>query len=477
VKSLRRRLLLGVAASIGVLVLLFGGILYAMIRHVLIQEFDAFLLTTTHAMAASTAVDHDEVEIGFDPADMPQLRGPGPPVYFQFWLSDGTTLFRSPELGDTSLPRFSGPDGGPACRELVLANGEAARALGVRFTPIQESEYTLTADGIERTEATGYPVILVVARSTEELDARLRLLRMLLLAAWGLTMAVGLAAVLFTVGRGLRPLHALARRIAAVREDDLSVRISPEPMPVELAPVVEKLNDLLRRLEAAVERERGFAADVAHELRTPLAGVRTTIEVALSRRRQADEYAEALHDSFVIVERMQTMVERLLMLAHLEGGRVPSERETVPLGELVDACWAAVSGAARSRGIRFENGISPDAACVADRDSLIMIFTNLLENTVEYADEGGRIWTASRRLDSVVEVTVANTGCALSPDETSQVFERFWRGDASRSDTGVRCGLGLALLQRLVSVLGGKTSVRVLDGGIFEVSLILPAPK
>lgn len=460
--------------SIALLLLLFGVVLHAAIRRTLVREFDSSLTDAAHAIAVSVEIDDDEIEIEFDPARVPKLQDTELPFYFQFRLPDGTTLMRSKSLGSAELPQFYGTDGKPVIRPLALDNGKRLRALGVRFVPAVDSDY-FVGQGRGGADGQEAPLItLVVARSTERLEERLAAFRWLLLGVGALTMTAALAVSLLIVGRGLRPLHLLAGRIAAIREEELSVRIPGERMPDEMLPVVERLNDLLRRLEEAFKRERAFSADVAHELRTPLTGLRTTIEVALSRERQAGEYTEALQDSLEIVERMNSMVENLLMIARLEAGRTTLRRDTVHLSAVVDACWEPLSSNVGSRGQSFDNRIPADLTCAAEPDSMVMVFTNLLENATEYGGEGGKIWATGSHADGCMEVTIANTGCTLTAEQVSQVFDPFWRADPARKDVGRHCGLGLALVRRVVCCLGGDVSAEVDPDGVFRVRAVLP---
>ncbi len=245
-------------------------------------------------------------------------------------------------------------------------------------------------------------------------------------------------------------------------------------MPAEMAPVVERLNDLLRRLEEAFRRERAFAADAAHELRTPLSGLRCTLEVALTRPRTDNEYRLAMAECLEIIRRMQQMVDDLLVLARIEDGQSAAHRELVRIGELMDVTWLPFADKARARGISMASEVPADLACTADRDSLAMIFTNLFENAAEYANDGGRIQVKADRNNRSVEISIANTGCHLTQENTRRVFDRFWRGDAARTDTGIHCGLGLALVQRAATGLGGAVTAEVVHG-TFTVRLTLPS--
>jgi len=160
-------------------------------------------------------------------------------------------------------------------------------------------------------------ITLVVARSVEDLYLQLRTVRELLIIASVGTIVLSFVVASLVVRKGLGPLKFLAADIAAISEDDLTARIGPEPMSTEMVPVKDRLNDLLSRLEESFTRERRFTANVAHELRTPLAGMRSTLEVTLMRIRDIDEYQLSFSDCLAIAKNMQAMMDNLLALARL----------------------------------------------------------------------------------------------------------------------------------------------------------------
>jgi two-component system sensor histidine kinase QseC len=482
-RSLSARLLTGMVGSIALLLILFGIVVHVSIRRALLEEFDFTLASAAHTLAAAVEMDDEEIEVEFDLDAVPELQNTDHPLYFQCWMPDGTVLARSASLAREDLPMLYGQDGEPAVRAVTLADGRRLRALGLRFAPaVEDGEWIVAGQehfGGPRPDE-GRPdlpqLTLVLARDTAGLESQMRFVRWLLLATGAVTMVSALLVSVAVVKRGLEPLKSLAARIAAIGEEDLATRISARRMPTEMKPVAEKLNHLLARLETAFGRERAFTSDVAHELRTPLAGVRSTLEVALGRDRQAAEYKEALADSLAITERLEAMVESLLTLAQLDAGRMEFRREDVELRELVDACWSTVADTAQARGLSFANDVPADLSCTSDRDGLIMVFTNLLANAAEYADENGRVWVRAHEADDSVEVAVANTGSQLTPEQASQATERFWRADASRRDTGIHYGLGLALARRVVSSLGGTIRVEVDPVGVFTVRIAIERP-
>jgi len=234
--------------------------------------------------------------------------------------------------------------------------------------------------------------------------------------------------------------------------------------------MVDKLNAMLDRLASAFERERAFTGNVAHELRTPLTGVRSTIEVAMREDRPNEQYREAMGECLTIVERMQGMVETLILLSRLDAGQMDVHQESIALADLIDVCARAVLD---RPNVQFDNRVPVDLRCAADPDKLMMVLCNLLQNAGEYADEGGRIWSDAQRVGDVVRLEICNTGCVLPTTDIQRVAERFWRADASRADTGVHAGLGLALVERLVAAQGGAVCFDVADG-VFAARITLP---
>ena len=366
--------------------------------------------------------------------------------------------------------RLEGSLDSPVFGALRAGNGQPQRTVGFKFIPRLSDSDRVTDPQLTKEQA----LTLVVARDASGLHRQLHLLQWLLLITSGATMALSVFVAALVVRRGLEPLNSIANEIAAIKEDNLAARIKTTSVPAEIIPIKNRLNDLLSRLEDAFKRERRFTADVAHELRTPLAGIRSTIEVTLTRARHQDEYKRVLCDCQAIVENMQTMVNNLLMLARLDAQQISFHSEQIRLAEMVNSCWRSLCDKALVRENGFENRIPVEMTCDSDPEHLSMVFMNLLDNAVEYTNNGGQIWATGRQADDSIEITVANTGCTLTSEQAAQVFDCFWRGDSSRKDAGVHCGLGLALVQRIVRALGGYTIVDVQNSGIFTIRLALP---
>ena len=484
-RSLRTRLIIGVIGGMLLLLTVFSLIVYGVIRRALVNQFDASLASVAQILAASVELDGDKIELEFEVQQMPEFLNAERPTHYQLWGANGTVIAKSPLLGTDNLLFIEG-----SLNELVLGtsqdkSGQPQRIAGLKFMPriADSNDEDKDADGDDKDEYDAdyrpptnvQALTLVVARYAGGLYGQLGFLRWLLLIASAAVIALSFIIAAVIVRKGLRPLNSIAAEIATIREDSLTTRIAAEHVPAEVVQIKNRLNELLSRLQASFNRERQFNADVAHELRTPLAGLRSTIEVTLSRTRDNDEYKRVFSDCQAIVVNMQTMVNNLLVLARLDAQQISFHTERIRLAELVNSCWRAFSDKALERQIRFDNSIEPELTCESDRQNLSIVLSNILENAVEYADEGGQIRTIACSKNNTVEVSISNTGCQLTTEQAPQVFDCFWRGNLSRSDTGTHCGLGLALVQRLVRALGGNAFAELQPGGIFIIRLILSA--
>jgi len=468
--SLRARLLAGTIGGMVLLLICFGLVVYVMIRRALLNEFDRSLASTAEILAALIEVETDEVQVDLEVQQMPEFNDAEHSAFYQIWKPNGEVVAKSPLLGVHNLPRFHGPAGTPAYQVFRdPRNHRPDRAVGIQFAPRVEQE----DPGSPPTVLAEPALIMVVARDAGALYRRLSFLRWLLLGTAGGTAGLTLLVGAVVVRRGLRPLQSIATEIAVIDETSLGAQVGDESTPTELTPIRDRLNSLLSQLKGAFDHERRFSANVAHELRNPLAGMRSTIEVTLTRTREDAEYRHALSECLGIVESMEAMVNNLLLLARMDADRMVLHPEKIALATFVDAVWEPFSAQGRERALTFGNRVPRDMTVTCDRQNLRAIFSNLLSNAVEHADPGSRVWMEARITEDLVQIAVANTGCRLDPEQATRVCDRFWRADASRSDTGTHCGLGLSLVRRIVEAQGGSIRVTV-ENGTFTFRLTLP---
>ena len=461
-RSLRFRL---TVAIVGVLTALFVSlslVLHAGFARALYRQLDGRLLDDAAAVAGMAEDESPQVE--FESESLPEFERERRPAYFEAWLDDGRVLARSPSLGARDLARYP-KQAAPIFTDIALPDERAGRAIQLR-QPLRIEEPS-PADGRVSRVSNKF-VTVVVARGIEEVVETLASVRGWLFGLTLLSLIAASGVAVLVVSRGLRSTRALAAKISDLDASRLDSVLPSEGVPEEIAPVVQKINELLARLRESFAREKRFTADVSHELRTPLAGLRITLEVAASRERAAPEYRAAIEQAGAVVLEMQALSENLLALARLDARLVPVHPQQVTLCTLVESCWRSFEASARQRRLVFKNEIDVESCVVTDPDQLRVIVSNLLSNAATYTAPGGTIRArrspVNARPDLLLEVM--NTGPPIPDDLLPQIFDRFVRGDATRS-TGVHCGIGLALVRGVSDALGLEVAAHnTPDGGV-----------
>jgi heavy metal sensor kinase len=452
-----------------VILSLLGFGVYAYLRQFMISEFNQSLLTKARAVAATAEQHGDKIIFDFAPDELPKFVTKDHPDYFQAWI-DPDIIIRSPSLGSANLPR---PDGSPdiAYANLLLPDGRRGRVVSISFNTTIEPN----AEGNSATAERPRNVVLSVATDSGALHEMLENLQWILILACGLAVALSGATLMWVSGRAVRPVERLARDIDRLNENGLSARLAAPDAPQELQPVVDKLNDLLVRIANAFMREKSFTADVAHELRTPLTAILTTFDVCRSRARDEAGYVAAIDKAREVAQRMQAMVESLLILARADAGQLVLKPQSIDAGDLLDECWAMFAPRAQERGLQLQWTVPSSIQLRTDSEKLRIILHNLFDNACSYANDGGTIRVAAQISGGWFQLEVANTGSRIGQADVHRLFERFWRGDEARADTGVHCGLGLSLCQRLARLLDGYVEIQTSTNDWFVVRLALPA--
>jgi signal transduction histidine kinase len=455
-------LTIAVVTIVGVALVALSATVYVLFGEASRSRFDERLADTARAVGLMAAAGEARPsERAAELATLDQSRGS---TSYQVWQEDGSVLARYPPLA-SPMPRP--PDGAaPRFENVRLPDGGSGRLYRAWLEPAPAGS---SASTVKR-------VAVAVLRDTEHLERKLLRLRTTL---WVSTLGVVLLAALvvsLVIRRSLRGVARLSASISSIDASSLGERLELRGLPDELRPPFAKVNELLSRIEHAVNRERQFSADVSHELRTPLAGLRTILEVSSSRERAAFEHRTALKESLEVVGQLEAIVENLLALARLGAGQMSDgHQEEVCLADLVEACFAPLGDTARRRHLRFENRIAPQVSLVSDKLKLRLIAANLLSNAVQYTAEGGRISVESDPSLGVV-LRVRDSGPAIPNDAIAKLFDPFFRLDHSRSGAGEHCGIGLTLVRGLCDTLRYEASVENEPGGAVAFS-ITAAPE
>jgi signal transduction histidine kinase len=405
---------------------------------------------------------------------------------------DLTALVRAPDgsLAATSNPRFI--ESGEAYAQLVDASGhvvdatkpldaaslltprELQRALGEPFfgdrhrVPGLDEPSRFLATPVERA---GQSMVLVVGATLGDRTDTLASLRDGLLIALPLALLLATASGYALAGLALRPVEVMRRRAAAVSADAPGERLPVPRTGDELERLGETLNEMLARLEAAVERERDFVADAGHELRTPLALLRTELELALKHGESAEELREAIRSSSEEAERLVQLAEDLLLIARSDKGELPLRRERIDVSSLLASVATRFEWRAQRTGREILHTAPAGMEVNGDRIRLEQALGNLVDNALRHGAGTVRIEAAAEP-DQRVALCVRDEGPGFPPDFLSIAFERFTRPSANRQGPG--SGLGLAIVQTIAVAHGGIAVAANREEGGADVSIVLP---
>ena len=311
----------------------------------------------------------------------------------------------------------------------------------------------------------------VLTGEDRSLHARLNRLHLL---AGGLALLLGLLAAVLLAPALARPLRRLTESARRMQRGELDVRVAPAGAP-ELRELGQAFNRLAETLEHLEQIRRDAAADVAHELRTPLAGIVSRIEAAQDGVLP-DEHAnlEAMHTEAL---RLARLIEDLGKLAEAQQPGLTLKKEPIDLRELVDERARIYTDQLQAKGIVLEERLGA-ASAYGDRGRIVQIVDNLLSNALRYTDAGGTVTIELSKRDGDAQLDVSDTGIGIAGEDLPYIFERFWRGERSRARRTGGAGIGLAIVSELVRAHGGRIDVQSKpgEGSRFRVTLPSGAP-
>ncbi|HEY8745630.1 MAG TPA: ATP-binding protein, partial [Chloroflexota bacterium] len=259
----------------------------------------------------------------------------------------------------------------------------------------------------------------------------------------------------------------------SLSEQDLHRRVEVAAPPDELGELVDTFNGMLARLEASFASLRRFTADASHELRAPLALMRSELDVALTRPRNAEAYRHVLGVLRGEVERLTRLADQLLLLARADAAALHPRMEGVDVADFLHETAARWSTVAARRSVELDV-TAPDAGAMqADPDLIRRVLDNLIDNALRYAPASSRVRLSAERTDGGWRFEVADQGPGVPAEYRPQLFARFARADSARTRDGSGAGLGLALSASIARAHGGQITLvpRPGYGAVFQLSL------
>ena len=300
-------------------------------------------------------------------------------------------------------------------------------------------------------------------------------LRLLLVLGTGLIIG-SIVATMWTVRCALLPIDMTAKRLHDITRPNVGeVTFDYKKVPKELRPFVDALNDMLKRLDRVLQRQKQFTSDAAHELRTPLSLAKSTLQAAQIHDRQTAEYRQAIKDSLEDIARMEQLIEQLLVLARLEEDERHSTTSEVQLDVLLRELSETYGKKMERSGgeVIFEE--SPNITVQGNIDELIRLFSNVLDNASKYGPPSGTIHLSlETESNGYIKVCIHDEGGNIPPDTLPHIFDRFYRAEPSRSKSTGGTGLGLAIAREIARRHNGDISITSSHNSGTLVSIRLP---
>lgn len=288
-----------------------------------------------------------------------------------------------------------------------------------------------------------------------------------------------LALALWNLRRALKPLTELASAAGAISVDSWRFEPSEEAKSTEeLRPLIGAIQTVLAELEAAFKRQRDFMGDAAHELKTSLAILKSTLQSLLNRPREREDYQRGLVMMTEDCERLERLLNRMLQTARAEQRIAKGHQTRIDAVDVASTCEQAIARLAQfaaEREVGIEFSTAGEALVRAEAGDLELIWLNLLENAVQYSPRGSTVSMKLEARDGMAAISVSDHGCGIDEAHLPHIFERFYRADMSRARTTGGAGLGLAIAKSLVDFYQGTIHVESQLGLGTRMKIELPA--
>lgn len=457
--DIRWRLTLWYGLMLGGLVALFAGLVLHLMRGHLLDRTDMELdeelaeLVFEVQTAPNETVLRDELLRRFD-----THHG----FEFQLTDADGRLVFRSRELGAHELQR---PPAEAFDAEERIAHSQSLGPLG---------EYRVATRMIAGPESTGR-LLVQAAFPLEPNRVVLHALSTTMLVVAGCLLLAALLTGYWLARRALAPVEQMAATASRITATRLGERLPIANPDDELGRLAATFNAMLERLQKSTDELRRFTADAAHELRTPLAVLRTETEVALRTERSPEEYRRVIENALRETGRLSRLADRLLLLARYDSGLLHSPREEVPLDALVQDVVEQFETAAGERHVQIVVQRLEPCLVWGDDLQLSQVVFNLVENALKFTPAGGRVAVALERRNGDVWLSVSDTGIGIPPEELPHVCKRFYRADKSRQRATGGAGLGLAICAAILQGHAGELRLESDVGRGTRADVRLPA--
>jgi heavy metal sensor kinase len=315
--------------------------------------------------------------------------------------------------------------------------------------------------------------IVQVASQLTYIDSALRNLRIMLFLLLPFTVfATGIVGA-FLAKKSLNPVDKMIETIHQITAENLKLRLTLPQTKDEIRKLAETFNAMLEKLEQTFVSQRQFIEDLAHELKTPLTVLKGELIVALNKMRSKEEYNSILHSNLEEINRITKIIGDLLLLARFDNNAVTLEMKPLDLSFLLKEIAEDIKILAQQKEIKIDLSPQQNIIINADKDSLRQVFINILDNAIKYTPPHGKVQININQMQNYAKIEISDNGIGMPKEDLSYIFNRFYRVDKSRSQSGF--GLGLSIAKSIVEAHKGRISAEsvINKGSIFTILLPL----
>jgi signal transduction histidine kinase len=381
------------------------------------------------------------------------------PVFVEFYDNNKQLIDRSPNLNTSNL------------RLLDDSHNNLFINSTLNGIPVRQIQTAI----INKNKVVGY---LVIAMSLEDFEI-VQILKNILLISFPLILIILYLIARFFAGKSIKPVSTIIETSSQITKDNLQTRIPLPENKDELYVLSQNINNLLDRVENAIEREKQFTSDASHELRTPLAVIKGTMEVLIRKPRNQQEYEEKINFCITEVDRLNHMVDQLLLLARFENQKQNIKNESIYLNALVLDNLARFSEKIEAKKLTIKTNFTADYHLQSDNYLISIIVSNLISNAIKYTENNGEITIGLSQNSNAILLSVADNGIGISKMDLDKVFNSFYRSDSTNQAKIKGTGLGLSIVKRLCDLLKIEVSVssELQVGTVFNLSFPLAKLK
>lgn len=355
------------------------------------------------------------------------------PVFVEFYDTNKLLIDKSPNLKNSNIN--------------LLDNSKNDKFIDTKLNgiPIRQIQTPI----VNKNKIVGY---LVVAMSLEDLEI-VQILKNILLITYPLILILLYLFARFFAGRSIIPVSTIIETSGKITKDNLKTRIPLPNNKDELFALSQTINNLLDRVENAIEREKQFTSDASHELRTPLAVIKGTMEVLIRKPRNQQEYEEKIQFCISEVDRLNHMVDQLLLLARFENQKQNIKRESIYLNALILDNLTRFSEKIENKKLKVITSFDEDYYIESDNYLVSIIVSNLISNAIKYSNNETEINIKLLNENGNIVFSISDNGIGIVPEDIEKIFTSFYRSNVANHTQIKGTGLGLSIVKRLCDLL------------------------